>query len=476
MRTKARSVSAVITTGLLLLLGAFILFTATFFVRLSGDYRNQSRYTFTLDQVQAFKQSLAQSSESLNRYMESGNVQKLADHTESLETGEKHLDNLHAPLAGNERTPYLLAAIRSAYQTFEEACRRTYTLKMENNEASYQNRDQATVIASYLTRYCDELSGIIIEQSLDRQRGEQRMLARMTTVIGLYAIAFLAITLLILYFFSTWIKRPLELFASKAKTISQGSLGQPVLLPHTDTSVAQLVEAFNSMQEEIKEKVEAEQNLAKAKQQNAEYQAAIDKATLAVLQSQTNPHFLFNTLNSISRTITLGKLQAAQRMLSSLTNLMRYNLTDPSEPALLEEEVAITEEYLQIQAMRFGERLSWSVHAEPLVLESVMIPRFTLQPLVENAIIHGISPLEKGGHVVIDIKERNSGVVVRIADDGVGIPSERLACLRAYKSKRIGIANTHKRLELFYGSKDVMEIISREGRGTMVVLHLKEEI
>ena len=66
--------------------------------------------------------------------------------------------------------------------------------------------------------------------------------------------------------------------------------------------------------------------------------------------------------------------------------------------------------------------------------------------------------------------------MVRIADDGVGIPSERLACLRAYKSKRIGIANTHKRLELFYGSKDVMEIISREGRGTMVVLHLKEEI
>ncbi|MDD7200197.1 MAG: histidine kinase [Sphaerochaetaceae bacterium] len=385
------------------------------------------------------------------------------------------MDNLQAPLADIERAQYLLAAIRSAYQSFEDACKRTYTLKMENNEASYQNRDQATIIASYLARYCDELLGILIEQSLNRQRSEQQMLARMTTGIGLYAAAFLAITLIILYFFSAWIKRPLELFASKAKTISQGGLGQPVDLPHTDTSVAQLVEAFNSMQEEIKEKVEAEQNLAKAKQKNAEYQAAIDKATLAVLQSQTNPHFLFNTLNSISRTITLGKLQAAQSMLSSLSSLMRYNLTDPSEPALLEEEVEITEEYLQIQAMRFGERLSWSLHADPMVMESVMIPRFTLQPLVENAIIHGISPLEKGGHLVIDIKERKSGVVVRIADDGVGITPQRLAHLRTYKSKRIGIANTHKRLELFYGSENVMEIISRKGRGTMVILHLKEE-
>ncbi len=89
--------------------------------------------------------------------MESGNVQKLADHTESLEEGETHLDNLQTPLADIERAQYLLAAIRSAYQSFEDACKRTYTLKMENNEASYQNRDQATIIASYLARYCDEL-------------------------------------------------------------------------------------------------------------------------------------------------------------------------------------------------------------------------------------------------------------------------------------------------------------------------------
>ena len=129
---------------------------------------------------------------------------------------------------------------------------------------------------------------------------------------------------------------------------------------------------------------------------NEEYEKLLSQARFLALQSQINPHFLFNTLNSINRTVMLGRREQALTMLDSLSVLLRYNLADAQMPALLGEELGITEEYLKIQKMRFSSRLNVDVRHDRKLEQAVTLPRFTLQPLVENAVIHGLEPKEEG--------------------------------------------------------------------------------
>ena len=131
---------------------------------------------------------------------------------------------------------------------------------------------------------------------------------------------------------------------------------------------------------------------------NEEYEKLLSQARFLALQSQINPHFLFNTLNSINRTVMLGRREQALTMLDSLSVLLRYNLADAQMPALLGEELGITEEYLKIQKMRFSSRLNVDVRHDRKLEQAVTLPRFTLQPLVENAVIHGLEPKEEGGN------------------------------------------------------------------------------
>lgn len=283
-----------------------------------------------------------------------------------------------------------------------------------------------------------------------------------------------------IYLFSSKIYNPLQKLAVKAGDISNGDFSSEIAIGSADSTVTFLAETINTMSEDIssmmkdlKTKADAEEKLLVEKNKNLEYEARLNNAMLKVLQTQTNPHFLFNTLNSISRTITLGKPEIAQSMLSSLSALMRYNLTDGDEPAALREEVEITEEYLKIQKLRFDKRLCYKISISDDLLDSVSLPRFTLQPLVENSIIHGLSPLKDGGTIFIDAKERKSGIILRITDNGVGMTQDKLNEIRSHQNNRIGLENTRKRMELFYTKQNVIEVISKENKGTMIILHLE---
>ena len=245
-----------------------------------------------------------------------------------------------------------------------------------------------------------------------------------------------------------------------------------------------MTETFNDMaddiikmMEEMKMKVAAEKLLLEEQKKNLEVEAQLDRATFLALQTQTNPHFLFNTLNTIDRTIQLGKTEDARRMLHSISALMRYNLSDGNIPAVLREEIEVTKEYLSIQKARFSERLSYEIDIDDTLLDTVFLPRFTLQPLVENAIIHGLTGKEEGGCVSIYAKEDADGnVILTIEDDGVGMSEEAvdMAMRKSWRSsKHIGISNTRHRMELFAKESGVFTIESELGKGTRINIRLR---
>ena len=148
----------------------------------------------------------------------------------------------------------------------------------------------------------------------------------------------------------------------------------------------------------LKEKNEMAERLHKEEVERIEMEKRLDAARLELLKSQINPHFLFNTLNMISCMAKLEEAQTTERMISSLGNLFRYNLKTSEQIVPLERELKVVQDYMYIQQMRFGSRISHDLRVEVDGGET-MIPAFTLQPLVENAIIHGIARKEEGGRI-----------------------------------------------------------------------------
>ncbi len=195
----------------------------------------------------------------------------------------------------------------------------------------------------------------------------------------------------------------------------------------------------------------------------SELETNLVKARLQTLQMQLNPHFLFNTLHSISALIHVD-VEAADRMISQLSQLLRGALDSSEEQEVsLQREVDFLRRYLEIEGIRFGERLQFRFQLDQQAL-GCFVPNLILQPLVENALRHGIEPHARPGLIEISASVEGSNLRLRVSDNGDGLKPS------GSKSKGIGLANTRQRLEQLYGSRQQLELVSNFGSGTVVQL------
>ncbi|MGB5444376.1 MAG: LytS/YhcK type 5TM receptor domain-containing protein [Psychromonas sp.] len=173
------------------------------------------------------------------------------------------------------------------------------------------------------------------------------------------------------------------------------------------------------------------------------------KAEFSALQNKINPHFLFNALNAISTLVRIKPVQARQ-LIANLANFLRFNLEKGDELIDIQEEIHQVQDYVAIEQARFGDKLEVKFDIDPV---HIKIPSLLIQPLVENAIQHGIVPARSPGIVTISVKQQGPKVKITITDTGVGIKPEVIE--RIYQgslgSKHIGMANVHQRITLLYG-------------------------
>jgi sensor histidine kinase YesM len=189
--------------------------------------------------------------------------------------------------------------------------------------------------------------------------------------------------------------------------------------------------------------------------------ARLSQARLDLLQTQLQPHFLFNALNAASEMIHENP-ERADLMIGRLSDLLRASLAGATRPKVtLDEEIELVRCYLSIQEARFGERLGVSIDVAP-DCSAVRVPRLILQPLVENAIQHGIAPRPAGGRVWISARRRQDHVVVSVENDGEG--------LRREAAEGIGLANTRARLASLYGDAASFAMAPRAGGGATATL------
>jgi len=215
-------------------------------------------------------------------------------------------------------------------------------------------------------------------------------------------------------------------------------------------------------------------NALRLEQKLEEQKRLLLEARLDALQRQINPHFLFNTLNSIASLVRV-KPELAREMTVKLANILRALLKDHDSFVPLSEELKFTDDYLDIEVVRFGaEKLRVEKEIDPRTLD-VLVPSILLQPLIENSIKHGLEPRIHGGTVTLRSRLEGDRAIIEVADDGVGVVSKPASAL-SRGGAGIGMRNVQERLEVLYGSQARFTVVSNPGRGTLVSIEIPLEL
>ncbi len=261
--------------------------------------------------------------------------------------------------------------------------------------------------------------------------------------------------------------RPLRQLRGAMRRVEERDLTTRIVVQSED-DVGQLAHGFNTMLDELRRLVD---DVLRAQLHERE-------AELHALQNQINPHFLYNTLESINMMALTHGDRDISRMVTSLGRLLRLTLSSAEALIPLDAELEHVRHYLVVQRMRYGDRISMSVEVDPALLGCI-VPKLTLQPLVENALYHGLEPRPGAGCVVVRGCRMGDDLALTIEDDGAGMDAARLTTVRAQLEEEaprdrrsIGLANVHKRLKLYYGPTYGVSIASAPGEGTRVTLTL----
>lgn len=281
-------------------------------------------------------------------------------------------------------------------------------------------------------------------------------------VYVLLALLMTGIVVIVSSVISRSITKPIKELRNSMQKVQEGNFSVEVEAA-SHNEIGSLGRSFNIMTEKIKELVI--QNISEQKEKR--------KLEMKALQSQINPHFLYNTLDSIIWMAQGKKTEDVVTMTSSLAHLLRQSLSG-EEDVSLEQEMKYVESYLIIQKMRYQDKLEFSLDMEASVGHT-RIPKLVLQPLVENAIYHGLKYKEEKGKLFIKAYEQGNDVAVEIADNGVGMNDETLSHIFDkhkvnYQSNGIGVYNVQRRLKLAFGSAYGLTYDSVEGEGTMVTV------
>lgn len=259
------------------------------------------------------------------------------------------------------------------------------------------------------------------------------------------------------------ITQPLQALCKRAEDVTRGDLMVRQPVPSESYEIKVLSENMEEMISRLNEQI----------RQVAIEQESLRKTELALLQAQINPHFLYNTMDTIIWLMEAGKNQEAVEMVSNLSAFFRHSLSRGEDVITIGEEVRHVTSYLQIQHVRYKDILTYDLDIDP-ALNRALIPKLTLQPLVENALYHGIKLKRAVGRICIKGRLEGREVVLEVKDDGVGMTPARLeqlqGALSARKKVGFGMSAVNQRLLLQFGSLYKLQMESREGIGTAVTI------
>jgi len=334
---------------------------------------------------------------------------------------------------------------------------------------NYINKHSKSLVVSYLNYSNSEYSNTLIKY----KNTENKIY---TALIFILLISFVFIMLI-----SRDLNNTMGKLRSYAELLSAARWEIPDLKDQKYDELNSLAKAFDKMKhsirefiEELNEKAEIENNYHIEQLKSAEKDKLIKETQLSALQSQMDPHFLFNTLNTISRVAMFEYADETVKLIEATSKILRYNLDCKDKMVKLKEEIRMTKAYVVIQETRFQDLMSFSFDIDKN-LYNVKVPPMLIQPIVENAIIHGLREKDKGGIINIAVKAQDSFISISIVDNGIGMDKEKMNTIMSEvknESVGLGVFNVKKRLELYFNRNDLFVIKSQIGEGTEVIISI----
>ena len=355
-------------------------------------------------------------------------------------------------------------SVRNSYDTYEK--RKAVLLSMDEDNPEFVHKlYEIYQIQNYIKSYAGSLQEMNVAAGVRRYEKQIPLFLLIPALTILWGALALATVVWLNRSVGRYIVKPVQALAEDSRRIAENDYSGPSVLPEGEDEIADLVRAFCRMKlstqgyiEALKEKHEAEKQL--------------EAVRLQMLKNQINPHFLFNTLNTIAGAAEMEEAETTEKMIQAMSRLFRYNLKSTASVMPFEREKKVVEDYIYLQKMRFGSRIRYTSDCSQDTMD-VMILVFALQPLVENAIVHGLAVKPEGGRLHIRSWIKEHRIFISVSDTGAGIAPERLEEIREELKRGesqklgIGVSNISRRLKTMYPDGELV-IDSREGRGTVV--------
>ena len=312
----------------------------------------------------------------------------------------------------------------------------------------------------YLQGYTGRLVQITMAEGTEEYQKEAAMFSNIPYIIVAISIALMIIAIWLTKILSNSVAKPIVSLAASTRKIAANDFDEPDLIIENKDEMGELVTAFNVMKHSTK-------GYIATMKENNKMQELLHKEELE--------------RSEMEKQLGTAKLEDAvdtEKMILSLGNLFRYNLKTREQTVTLDRELKIVNDYMYLQKMRFGSRIKYRLSLETDAAD-VIIPSLSLQPLVENAVVHGLSKKETGGILHIRIWKKDRMLILSVADTGLGMSQERCeevaAAMKEHRTAKIGIGlgNIYKRVHMMYQKGD-LRIYSREGKGTVIQLMIPQ--
>lgn len=383
---------------------------------------------------------------------------------------------------------YLYYDASNMFLSFTEQATRSLKLLEEGAEPLYVN--QQVLQLSKNKDFVKEQLGKIISVELIEIKNKYGDIEAATADREeiIYVIIFLIITITLFANngITNKLSRPIHALSIHLKKIANGEYNRDPIEQSSIGELHYMIIHFNKMKVKLADNIDLINENANIREQlkNQEIELLetenhLKQSKLDYLQSQINPHFLYNTLNSIQTLADIEEAPLTEKMLFHMSSLIRYNLKKMNDIVRLKEEIDIVDSYIYIQMIRFGNRIQYSIEKDETALNT-LVPSMILQPLVENAMIHGLEPKIGQGILKISIYKEPGQVIISVYDNGVGMDQETIDNMMLYAESdpnkngikshnSIGVSNVIRRCMLYYG-RNILEIHSEKDQYTKLKL------
>ena len=390
----------------------------------------------------------------------------------------------------NEEQYIIIQSIHNIYDSYDNIYNSIVNSNL--NDKDYRSAiDNCYKVQNYLEDYAKRYESITVSLGNEQYNSQKKLFYIIPVICIIIAFVVIILSIWIRLFMNRSIVKPILKLSDEARRISVNDYSGDDIIIEGDDEISLLIKEFTQMKHSTKNYIVTLKEKHKVEQQ-------LEHMRFEMLKNQINPHFLFNTLNLIAGTAEIEDAVTTEKMINTLSRLFRYNLKTQTSIMPLEQEVKIMDDYMYLQQMRFGQRIKYMCDVDNSSLDE-LVPAFVLQPLIENAIIHGLSSLSEGGLIYVRGFKNDDKMWLSIADTGVGIEKDKLDSIRKYldnifalpdtetaassendsnyadseinrKTVGVGIGNIAYRVKGMYNNSG-MKIYSRKNHGTVIQIY-----